>query len=103
VPFPGDPDFPLRGGTVERCLDRRAAVLVDGRRLHTISPLVLRADGLPALASAPGAEAPEMRTVRGFHVALWPAGELGYALVSDVDPRELRALALRLKPDGATD
>jgi anti-sigma factor RsiW len=36
-----------------------------------------------------------MRTVRGFHIALWRSGELGYALVSDADPVELRELASR--------
>jgi anti-sigma factor RsiW len=97
VPFPGDADVPLRGGTVERYLDRRAVVLVYARRLHTISLLVFRADGLPALAGAPGADAPEMRAVRGLHVALWRAGDLGYAMVSDVDPHELRALALKFR------
>jgi anti-sigma factor RsiW len=95
VPFAGDADFPLRGGTVERFLDRQAAVFVYARRLHTISLLVFRADGLAGLAGAPTAEAPEMRTVRGFHIALWRSGELGYALVSDADPVELRELASR--------
>ncbi len=46
VPFAGDADFPLRGGAVERFLDRKAAVVVYGRRRHTISLLVFRADGL---------------------------------------------------------
>jgi anti-sigma factor RsiW len=27
---------------------------------------------------------------------MWRRGELGYALVSDVDPKELRALAARI-------
>lgn len=99
VSFPGDADFPLRGGTVERFLDRQAAVLVYARRLHTVSLLVFRADGLAGLAGITAhADAPEIRTVRGFHVALWRAGELGYALVSDVDSGELRALAPRFLP-----
>lgn len=42
VAFGGDDEFPLRGGAVERFLDRRAAVFVYGRRLHTISLLVFR-------------------------------------------------------------
>ena len=47
IPFGGDADFPLRGGTVEYFLDRRAAVAVYGRRLHTVTLIVTRADGLP--------------------------------------------------------
>jgi anti-sigma factor RsiW len=33
---------------------------------------------------------------RGFHVILWRRGELGYALVSDADARELRQLAPKM-------
>ena len=33
---------------------------------------------------------------RGFNVLLWRDGELGYALVSDVDPRDLSLLASKL-------
>ena len=97
VPFAGDADFPLRGGTVERFLDRQAAVFVYARRLHTISLFVFRADGLAGLDRAPAAEAPEMRTVRGFHLALWRGGELGYALVSDADSEELRGFLTRFQ------
>jgi anti-sigma factor (TIGR02949 family) len=91
VPFAGDADFPLRGGAVERFLDRQAAVFVYGRRLHTVSLLVFRADGL----SWPG-DGSRTTSVRGFNVILWRAGELGYALVSDVDARDLAQLARRL-------
>ena len=34
--------------------------------------------------------------LRGFNVLLWRQDELGYALVSDVEPDALRALATRL-------
>jgi hypothetical protein len=34
--------------------------------------------------------------VRGFNVLLWRGGDLGYALVSDLNPGELRTLARRL-------
>jgi anti-sigma factor (TIGR02949 family) len=93
VPFAGDMEFPLRGGAVERFLDRRAAVFVYGRRLHTISLLVFRATGLPW---TPGESARRTTTERGFNVVLWRAGDLGYALVSDVDARDLAELATRL-------
>jgi anti-sigma factor RsiW len=85
-------DFPLQGGAVEYFLDRRAAVFVYKRRLHTVTLLVVRAEGLPW----PAAGQRSSRSERGFNVVLWRAGELGYALVSDVDARELAELAGRL-------
>ena len=41
--------------------------------------------------------------VRGFNVLLWRDGELGYALVSDVDAADLAALGAKIAafPDGA--
>ncbi len=94
VAFGGDAEFPLRGGAIEQFLDRRAAVFVYGRRLHTISLLVFRADGLPAGGGAESS--PALLVVRGFNVLLWRAGDLGYALVSDLNPGELHTLARRL-------
>src|SRR5207253_2240014 len=35
-------------------------------------------------------------TVRGFTVVLWRSGDLGYAIVSDVDPADLLDLAARI-------
>jgi len=95
VPFGGDDEFPLKGGAIERFLDRRAAVFVYGRRLHAISLLVFRADGLPWPADG---DAPDRAgvTVRGFNVLLWRDRDLGYAMVSDLNVDELRALAARL-------
>lgn len=91
IPFAGDADFPLRGGAVEYFLDRRAAIAVYGRRLHTVTLIVTRPDGLP------WPEAPSLATnARGFNVRLWQRGGLGYALVSDLDPTELARLAARL-------
>jgi anti-sigma factor RsiW len=91
IAFAGDADFPLRGGTVEYFLDRRAAVAVYGRRLHVITLIVARADGLPW---PPGP--PLVTRAQGFNVRLWRSGELGYALVSDLDAAELAQLASRL-------
>jgi anti-sigma factor RsiW len=99
VSFEGDAEFPLKGGAVEYFLDRKAAVFVYGRRLHTISLFVVRAEGLPWPASrlTPLGRVQAYRTTsRGFAVILWRAGELGYALVSDVDPAELGRLAEKL-------
>ncbi len=95
VTFGGDGEFPLRGGAVERFLDRRAAVFVYGRRLHTVSLIVFRADGLPGWNGA--VSPPTLLTVRGFNVIQWRAGDLGYALVSDLNADELRTLARRLE------
>jgi anti-sigma factor RsiW len=99
VRFPGDADFPLRGGAVGYFVDRKAATLVYGRRLHSVSVFVFRADGLPwphsGLEKLGRLEV--LRTAsRGFNVLLWRDGELGFALVSDVDPRDLSLLASKL-------
>ncbi len=99
VSFEGDQDFPLRGGAVGYFLDRKAAVFVYGRRLHTISLFVFRAQDLPwpTRGLEPMGKAQAYQTVaRGFNVILWRAGELGYALVSDVDSRELFELGVKL-------
>jgi len=99
VPFAGDEAFPLQGGAIEYFLDRQAAVFVYKRRLHTASLFVFRAEGLPwpDRGLEPLGSVPAYRTTaRGFHVVLWRAGELGYALVSDVEASELRELASRI-------
>jgi len=74
-------------------------VFVYNRRLHAVSLFVFRADGLswPAndLTPVGGAQAYTTRS-RGFHVLLWRRGELGYALVSDVDAAELTQLAAQV-------
>ena len=46
VAFSGDDDFPLVGGSVGYFRDRKAAVFVFKRRLHTITLLVFPPDGL---------------------------------------------------------
>ncbi len=92
VPDPDIPDLRLEGGAVGWFLDREAAVLAYRLRLHRVTFLVFRADGLP-WSRAPGA--PAMQASRGFRVVLWRSGELGYAVVSDVDAPALRDLAAR--------
>ena len=101
IPFDGDADFTLQGGAVGYFLDRKAAVLVYGYRLHTISLLVFRADDLrwPREGrTRVGAVEATAAATRGFNVLLWQRGDLGYALVSDVEPATLRTLAGRLVP-----
>jgi anti-sigma factor RsiW len=99
VSFLGDADFPLRGGAVGYFLDRKAAVFVFNRRLHAVSLFVFRADGLPwparELTPLGNARAYTAST-RGFNAVLWRSGELGYALVSDVDAAELAQLAAKV-------
>ena len=105
VAFMGDAEFPLRGGAVGYYVDRPAAVLLFGRRRHTISLLVFRSEGLPWPASAPaamGGTRATVRSARGFNVVLWRAGELGYALVSDVDRGELLTLGAKLARSDAS-
>jgi phosphoglycolate phosphatase-like HAD superfamily hydrolase len=101
IRFAGDAEFPLRGGAVGYFVDRKAAALVYGRRLHSISLFVFKGDGLPwpsaGLETAGRAEV--YRTAaRGFNVLLWRDGELGYALVSDVSAGDLMLLASKLAP-----
>jgi anti-sigma factor RsiW len=99
IAFGGDEEFPLQGGAVGYYLDRKAAVFVFHRRLHAISLFVFRADGLPwtgrGLERIGGAGA-RVTASRGFNVILWKSGELGYALVSDVDRQELTQLAAKI-------
>jgi anti-sigma factor RsiW len=99
VSFEGNQEFPLRGGAVGYFLDRKAAVFVYSRRLHTISLFVFRAEGLPwpTRGLEPLGESRAYVTAsRGFNVILWRAEGLGYALVSDLDGRELLQLGAKL-------
>ncbi|MDP9150480.1 MAG: hypothetical protein M3O36_11150 [Myxococcota bacterium] len=102
VPFAGDDDFPLQGGAVAYFLDRKAATFVYRRRLHVITLFVFQAAGLPwpKVGLRPVGDAQgTMQTERGFHVLRWRqggGGDLGYALVSDVDERDLIALAEKI-------
>ncbi len=99
VPFEGDEDFVLQGGAIAYFLDRKAATFVYKRRLHVVTLFVFQAEGLawPPNAARPRLDAGRaVRTSRGFHVLGWKAGDLGYALVSDVDARDLGMLAGRI-------
>jgi anti-sigma factor RsiW len=99
VAFEGDGEVSLEGGAVGYFLDRKAAVFVYRYRLHAISLIVFRADGLAwperGLVVLGGIRA-SRTTSRGFNVVLWRAGGLGYALVSDADAAELARLAPRI-------
>jgi anti-sigma factor RsiW len=95
--FDGDEEFPLVGGSVAYFQDRKAAAFAFQHRLHRITLLVFRAEGLPLPAPSPAGRAPGVRLrSRGFDVVLWQRGELGYALVSDMAGRELEQLAIKI-------
>ena len=99
VPAPEGGELTLQGGSVGYVFDRKAAVLVYRLRLHVVTLLVFRADGLawPAAADRQGGPTKvDERSARGFHVLLWRSGGLGYALVSDADPAELGGIAERV-------
>ncbi len=99
VTFSGDDDFPLRGGSVGYFIDRKAAVFLFQRRLHSITLLVFPPDGLawPSATGAPvGRLSLTQTTSRGFSVLLWRDGGLAYVLVSDVNVHELVTLATKL-------
>jgi anti-sigma factor RsiW len=93
VPVVEGAELRLEGGSVGYFLDRKAAVLVYRLRLHVVTLLVFRADGLPL----PHGNLRES-SARGFNVVMWRAGDLGYALVSDADARDLAGWAARLRP-----
>jgi anti-sigma factor RsiW len=99
VRFEGDAAFPLRGGAVGYYLDRKAAIFVFNRRLHVITLLVFPAQGLSwprrGLERIGPVEA-KVTASRGFNTILWREGELGYALVSDVDRSDLLTLLGKL-------
>jgi anti-sigma factor RsiW len=103
VAFGGDDDFPLQGGAVGYFLDRKAATFIFKRRLHVVTLFVFRAEGLPWPTLAPtsvGSVRGTLETSRGFHVLTWKKGDLGYALVSDVDTKDLETLAVKVEGGG---
>jgi len=92
VAFAGDAEFPLAGGAVEPFLDRRAAIFVYKRRLHTASLFVVMADGLAFPRDL------RTQTLRGFNLMLWRSGEQGYLLASDLSLPELATLQKLIAP-----
>jgi anti-sigma factor RsiW len=88
--YGGDDEFTLVGGAVALFHDRKAALLVYKRQLHTVSLFVFQSDGL----TLPGDG--RVRQERGFSVVLWRDGDLGYALVSDLNGADLQSLARRI-------
>ncbi len=96
VTFSGDDEFPMEGGSIALFVDRKAATFVFHHKLHTITLFVFRSEGLNfpmrnnvSLGSLSGTAT----SLRGFNTLLWRDGDLGYALVSDVNADELVRLA----------
>ena len=99
VAFAGDDEFPLQGGAVAYFVDRKAATFIFKRRLHVITLLVFRSEGLPWPVLAKhvlGGARGTLESSRGFQVLMWKEADLGYALVSDVAPADLQALAAKI-------
>ena len=88
--YGGDQEFTLVGGAVALFQDRKAALLVYKRQLHTISLFVFPGEGLTL------PEDPRLRQSRGFSVVLWRQGDLGYALTSDLNGGDLQTFARRI-------
>ena len=88
--YGGDQEFTLLGGAVALFEDRKAALLVYKRQLHTISLFVFPVEGLNLPSE------PRLRQSRGFSVVLWRQGDLGYALTSDLNGGDLQMLARRI-------
>ncbi len=83
----------LQGGAVGYVLGHRAAVLSYGLRRHRVTLLAFPRRGVPGLERA-AQDAPPLELGRhGFAVSLWSAGDVGYALVSDVGAEEHARLA----------
>jgi anti-sigma factor RsiW len=101
VPEAGD--LRLKGGAVGYFLDRKAAVLEYSLRLHAVTLVVFRAEGLawPAARHGDATVPLTVSSRRGFTVVLWRSGELGHALVSDVNQPELLEVASTLAGGGA--
>lgn len=74
---------PADGSTACDMLSRHGLVSITRQRRRHV--LVFRVDGL---AWTRDAHERHTTSVRGFNVIVWRAGELGYALVSDVDARD---------------
>jgi anti-sigma factor RsiW len=89
----------MLGGAVALFVDRKAATFVFKHKLHTITLFVFRSEGLSWPLRSNASLGPLSATnshLRGFNTLFWKDGDLGYALVSDVDPTELQRLGLKI-------
>lgn len=99
---PGDRgELRLLGGAVGYVLDRKSAVMSYALRRHRVTLLAFPAAGLswPAANRSVGGVPAYAASRNGFGVVLWRAGDLAYAMVSDVNSAELEKLAAELAPE----
>lgn len=75
--------FPLLGGRVDHVLDRPAAVIVYGRRMHLINLFVQPAELAAGSASIETAH-------NGYNVVAWRDGGFAFLAVSDLNAVELK-------------
>jgi anti-sigma factor RsiW len=97
--FDGDDEFTLQGGSIAYFIDRKAATFVFKRRLHVLTLFVFRADGLPWPSTwnqKLGHHSASFSRSRGFNTLLFRDGDLGYALVSDIDSAALLKLGTKV-------
>lgn len=97
--FAGDADLALTGGAVGYFIDRKAAIFLFKRRLHLVTLLVFRAEGLPwphVGSKKVGRVDALVTRSRGFSTLLYRDGDLGYALISDVDPATIEQLGEKI-------
>jgi anti-sigma factor RsiW len=87
VSFVADDEFQLKGGDVAVFLGHKSAAFIFAHRLHVLSLFVFE--------STDASESE--KTIQGFHVATWGSGGFGFALVSDINWDDLRALEKRLR------
>jgi anti-sigma factor RsiW len=87
VTFVSDDEFQLKGGDVAVFLGHKSAAFIFAHRLHVLSLFVFES----------GDASDGEKTIQGFHVATWGSGGLGFALVSDINWDDLRALEKRLR------
>lgn len=98
--FSGDEEFPLQGGAIAWFVDRKAATFVFKHKLHTITLFVFQSAGFdwPLHGNVQlGDVSGNREQLRGFNTLLWRDADLGYALVSDVNPDELVRLAHKVR------
>ncbi|HLJ37479.1 MAG TPA: zf-HC2 domain-containing protein [Steroidobacteraceae bacterium] len=86
--------YRLLGGRTDPLDHQRSAVLVYEHGAHTINVFAF----MPGRAPLPGEV-----SRRGFHIACWRGGDLGYCAVSDAGWEELTALRTLLEDLAARD
>jgi anti-sigma factor RsiW len=87
VTFVSDDEFQLKGGDVAVFLGHKSAAFIFAHRLHVLSLFVFESNDTSE----------SEKTIQGFHVAKWGSGGFGFALVSDINWDDLRALEKRLR------